>query len=150
MRRYGALSRARYTRRVDAIEAVREVLEARADVRLAYLFGSVARGEARASSDFDIGVVFAPVPAPAEIDRLASDLEAAARRRVDLVVLNDAPPLLGQEAIRTGRLILCRDEDERVRFQTRATARYLDTAHLRRVQYAYLRERAEARHARPA
>ena len=44
-------------------------------------------------------------------------------------------------------LVMCRDEDERVRFETRTTARYQDTAHLRRVQYAYLRERAEAHRA---
>jgi len=130
---------------VDAIEAVRRALEVRADVRLAYLFGSTARGEARPSSDLDVGVVFSPVPAATELDRLATDLEAVAGRRVDLVVLTDAPPLLAHEAIRSGRLIVCRDEDERVSFHTRAIARYLDTAHLRRVQHAYLRERAEAR-----
>ena len=92
--------------------------------------------------------MFSTVPAPAELDRLATDLEAAAGRRVDLVVLNDAPPLLAHEAIRANRLIVCRDEDERVRFHTRATKRCLDTAHLRRVQHAYLRERAEAHRAR--
>lgn len=130
---------------MDAIEAVRRALEVRADVRLAYLFGSTARGEARPSSDLDVGVVFSPVPAAAELDRLATDLEAAAGRRVDVVALNDAPPLLAHEVIRSGRLIVCRDEDERVSFHTRAVSRYLDTAHLRRVQHAYLRERAEAR-----
>ena len=124
------------------------MLEGRADVRLAYLFGSEARGEGRASSDLDVGVVFSSVPAPAELDRLATNLETVAGRRVDLVVLNDAPPLLAHEAIRANRLIVCRDEDERVRFHTHATARYLDTARLRRVQHAFLRERAEARRAR--
>jgi len=36
---------------VESLESIRRVLELRADVRLAYLFGSGARGEARASSD---------------------------------------------------------------------------------------------------
>jgi hypothetical protein len=90
------------------------------------------------------------VPAPRELDRLATDLEVAAGRRVDLVVLNQAPPLLTHEAIREGRLIVCRDEDERVRFQTRATARYLDTHYLRQVQHRYLRERVDALRARSA
>ena len=134
----------------DGVEAVRRVLEERTDVRLAYLFGSVARGEARPSSDLDVGVVFSPIPAPAQLDQLGTDLEAAAGRPVDLVVLNEAPPLLTHEAIRGGRVIVCRDDDERVGFETRATARYLDTAHLRRVQHRYLRERAEARRAHPA
>jgi predicted nucleotidyltransferase len=135
---------------VDSIEAVQRLLGSRVDVRLAYLFGSVGRGDARPSSDLDLGVVFSSVPAPRELDRLASDLAAAAARRVDLVVLNQAPPLLTHEAIREGRLIVCRDEDERVRFQTRATARYLDTRYLRQVQYRYLRERVDAFRARSA
>jgi hypothetical protein len=95
-------------------------------------------------------VLFLLVPAPRELDRLATDLEAVAGRRVDLVVLNEAAPLLTHEAIRAGRLIVCRDEEERVRFQTRATARYLDTGYLRRVQHRYLRERVDARRARSA
>ena len=134
----------------DSVATLRRLLEGRTEVRLAYLFGSVARGEARRSSDLDVGVVFSPIPAPAQLDQLATDLEAAAGRGVDLVVLNDAPPLLTHEAIRARRLIVCGDEDERVGFETRATARYLDTAYLRRVQHNYLRERAEARHTRPA
>ena len=129
----------------DRIEAVRRVLEERAAVQAAYLFGSTARGEDRRSSDLDVGVVFLPIPAPALLDQLGTDLEAATGRRVDLVVLNEAPPLLTHEAIRAGRVIVCRDEEERVRFETRATARYLDTAYLRRVQHHYLRERAETR-----
>jgi predicted nucleotidyltransferase len=135
---------------VNHIGAVQRVLERRRDVQLAYVFGSVSRGEARRSSDVDLGVVFSTVPAPAELDQLATDLEVAAGCRVDLVVLNDAAPLLIHEVIRARGAIVCRDDDERVDFETRATARYLDTAHLRRVQHQYLRERAEARRARPA
>lgn len=134
----------------DSVATLRRLLEGRAAVRLAYLFGSVARGEARRSCDLDVGIVFSPVPEAVELDQLVTDLEAAAGRRVDLVVLNDAPPLLTHEAIRARRLLICRDDDERVSFETRATTRYLDTAHLRRIQHFYLRERAEARRARPA
>jgi hypothetical protein len=38
--------------------------------------------------------------------------------------------------------LLSRDEDDRVDFTTKIVAKYLDTAHLRRVQDEYLRERA--------
>ena len=95
----------------------------------------------------DVAVLFDHLPTPALLDWLTGGLGVATERRVDLVVLNVAPPLLAREVIRRGRLVMCRDEDERVGFETRTTARYQDTAHLRRVQYAYLRERAEAHRA---
>ncbi len=134
---------------MDGLDPVRRVLEARSDVRLAYLFGSLMCGEARPKSDADIAVLFSDSPPTESLDRLVADLEAASGRGVDLVVLNDAPPLLAHEVVSTGTCLVCRDEDERVRFVARTVSRYLDTAHLRRVQHAYLRERTEARRARP-
>ncbi len=130
------------------MEAIRRLLEERRDVRIAYLFGSAVRGEERPSSDLDVAVLCRPRPQPRELDRLTAELQEAAHRRVDLVVLDSAPPLLSHEVIATGRLLVCRDEAERVTFEVRANARYLDTAHLRRVQHAYLRDRAEAYRAR--
>jgi predicted nucleotidyltransferase len=135
---------------VHDLDSVRRALEERRDVRLVYLFGSAARGEARSSSDVDVAILFAPLPEARDLDALAEQLGAAAQCAVDLVVLNTAPPLLAHEIVATGRPLLCRDEDERLRFVTRAIARYLDTAHLRAVQHAYLRERVNARRARPA
>jgi len=132
---------------VEALDAIRTILIGRADVVLAYAFGSVARGEERASSDIDIAVVFDHPPDARDLDRLATALEAAAHRRVDLVLLDTAAPLLAHEVIATGRLVLCRDEGRRVRFEAGVAARYLDSAYLRRVQHAYLRERAEAHRA---
>ena len=134
---------------MDIAERIRLALVDRGDVRLAYLFGSAAAGAERRGSDVDVAILFEELPAPALLDTLSERLEAAAERPVDLVVLNSAPPLLAREVIAGGRLLVCRDDDERVRFATRTTARYQDTAHLRRVQHAYLRERAEAHRARP-
>jgi hypothetical protein len=93
-------------------------------------------------------VLFETLPEARDLDRLATDLQTVAGCRVDLVVLNTAPPLLANEVIKTGRRLTCRFEADRVRFETRAIARYLDTAHLRRVQHRYLRERVEAFRAR--
>ena len=67
---------------------------------------------------------------------------------MDLVDLGLAPPLLLREVVKGGRLLWAADEDERLDFETRALARYMDTAHLRRVQAEYLREWAEAYRAR--
>jgi len=134
---------------MDVDGEICRVLAERHDVRLAYLFGSAAAGLARRGSDADIAILFDEVPAPGALDRLSEHLGAAIRRLVDLVVLNRATPLLAREVVGRGRLLLCRDEEERIRFETDTTTRYQDTAHLRRLQYAYLRERAEAHRAGP-
>jgi predicted nucleotidyltransferase len=130
---------------VDVSEPIRVALEARADVALAYRFGSTARGETRASSDVDVAVLFTRVPEGRDLDRLGTELERLARRRIDLVVLNTAPPLLAHEITRTGRILVCHRETERVRFESWVASRYLDTAHLRSVQHGYLKERVAAR-----
>jgi predicted nucleotidyltransferase len=54
---------------VEAIEAIESVLAPRSNVRLAYLFGSAARGRERASSDVDIAILFDGLPEPHELDR---------------------------------------------------------------------------------
>lgn len=127
------------------LKELRDVVDRFDEVRVAYVFGSVARGTERSSSDLDIAVLLSPGSDHVVLDRLTDALEQASGRTVDLVDLSVAPPLLVHEALKEGKLILSRDEDEHIDFITRAVARYLDTAHLRKVQQMYLRERVEAR-----
>jgi len=129
---------------VHELDGIRQLLDAREDVRLAYVFGSVALGRARPASDIDVAILFAGEPPPASLDRLAEDLEEAAGRSVDLVDLAKAPPLLAHQIVSTGSCLVCRQPQERAAFETRTIMRHLDTAHLRRIQHAYLRERTRA------
>ena len=82
----------------------------------AYLFGSHARGAPHRESDVDVGVVLRRDVYPdARIRfevrlRLAGELGArVAPRTVDLVVLDDVPPLLGRHVITEGVRIYCAD-----------------------------------------
>lgn len=97
------------------IEALQAMLAARRDVRLAYIFGSAITGLQTPSSDIDIAVSFDPQPEPALLDVLTEELEAACGRRVDLVDLSKASPLLAHEVIR-GRCIVEKDPDFRAEF----------------------------------
>ena len=125
-------------------ERLRAAVATRSGVRLVYLFGSAARGRLRPGSDVDVAVRFSHRQSIEDLCELAEDLERAARHRVDLVDLDDAPPLLLREVVKEGRLVWAADDDERVTFELRALARYMDTAHLRRVQRDYLHQWAEA------
>jgi predicted nucleotidyltransferase len=82
----------------------------------AYLYGSHAEGRAHSESDLDIAVlvdrrVFPHVEQRFE-ERVNLTARLAAEIRVpnlDLVVLNDVPPLFGRRIVNTGRRIYCAD-----------------------------------------
>lgn len=111
--------------------ALRVALEARPGVLDAYLFGSFARGEAQAHSDVDVAVYLDPsagdrggLGIAAEI---GADLMAALRsNRVDLVVLNSAPPLLYHRVLRDGIRLVSRDLRATTVREGRALSRYCD------------------------
>lgn len=134
---------------VDA--AARERLAAALDrtgVVAAMLIGSQARGTPGPLSDVDIAVWHEPSLDSAERFRLQLDLIAAAEAalgtdEVDLVMLNGAPPLLRQRAMRDGVRLLERDDEERVRLETRAIIDYCDTVPLRAELGRALRRRIE-------
>jgi uncharacterized protein len=100
------------------------------DVIVAYLFGSVARGQETRLSDVDIAVLLDPTAeTEADLDRqitLLTDLTQLAELEVQLTLLNDVPPLLAYEVIREGILLHQRSGAERVAFQVKAMKEYFD------------------------
>lgn len=108
----------------------------RAGVVAAMLFGSQATGGAGPLSDVDVAVWAEPALGRSERFALRLELMALAARalrtdEVDLVVLNDAPPLLRHRALRDSARVVDRDPRVRVRLETRAILDYLDTKPLR-------------------
>ena len=102
----------------------------------AMLIGSQARGNPGPLSDVDIAVWHDPDLASRGRFDLQLELSGQATRaletdEVDVVLLNNAPPLMRHRAIRDGKRLVERDHDERVRLETRAIIEYLDTAPLR-------------------
>lgn len=82
----------------------------------AYLFGSHAEGRAHRESDVDAGVllrheIYPTARARFEARvRLSSRISAALRiNQVDLVILNDVPPLLARRIVTEGRRVFCAD-----------------------------------------
>ena len=114
--------------------ALRQVLEATPGVRLAVLFGSAARGTAADRSDLDIGVSFEGGVHPGPV--LEVELSRVSRRRVDLIVLDEAPPLLRFEIARDGRLLVERAPHAWVDFKARAMIDWWDWAPLARMLHA--------------
>jgi predicted nucleotidyltransferase len=106
------------------------VLGAQGDaIAAAYLFGSVARGTATATSDIDVAVLFTAelsgTLAGLHLD-LEAEIERAVGTPVQLVVLNRAPVDLVHRVLRDGVLVLDRDPSRRIRFEVRARNAYFD------------------------
>lgn len=142
--------------RVDdaALARLRDALAVEGVVA-ASLFGSQAAGKAGALSDADVAVWLDPDLGDSARFRLRLELigragSALGTNEVDVVVLNDAPPLLQHRALRSGVRLLDRDPVRRVRLESRAVADYLDTKPLReRLSRAMVRRLAEGRFGRP-
>ncbi len=111
-------------------------------VLVAYLFGSHAVGRAGPASDRDIAVLLAPVLTPQERGRWKLELigrliDAYRSDAIDLVVRNDAPPLLRFEVIRVRHVLYNRDDEARVAFEVRTMQEWFDWApRYRRMQQA--------------
>ncbi len=107
---------------------LRHVLEAEPDVVYALLFGSSSRGTAHAGSDADIAIELRPGAARdvRALGSLAARLQSAIRRRVDLVLLDEAPAPLAYRIFRDGHLLVERDHGALVARKARALLDYLD------------------------
>jgi predicted nucleotidyltransferase len=108
-----------------------EVLERFPDVELAVLFGSITRGQATSTSDVDIGIQREDKSLEA-LRRLEAQLGRAAGREVDVVSLDDSPPLLRFEIARDGKLLLERRAHAWADFRARAMVDWWDWAPLAR------------------
>ncbi len=108
---------------VSPIELIVQAVTNTEAALFAFLFGSRASGHARPDSDWDVAVYLREDLTPRErFDvrlRLLADLDGLGA--VDVVVLNDAPPLLAHRAL-LGRRLLMRDETAFVRFFVRTMA----------------------------
>ncbi|MDO8678709.1 MAG: nucleotidyltransferase domain-containing protein [Acidobacteriota bacterium] len=113
-----------------ASRAVARCVARHADIQAAYIFGSVAQGRARPDSDIDIAVLLGRrIPEARALRyklKLAVELGPALHRNdVQLVILNDAPPLLAHRVLSRG-LVFERSRAARVRFQVQTASRYAD------------------------
>lgn len=112
------------------LETTRELFKDDPDVVFGYLFGSYAAGRENTLSDIDIAVYLRSkdtrflLKKERELSRrLTSVLN---RTNVDLVLLNVVPLLLQYRVIKSGKVIVSKDEIARANYETKVMLRYFD------------------------
>lgn len=128
-------------------DAIATFLKSRPEVQAAYIFGSVATGRARRDSDIDVGVLVSDKvmrrdPFQYRLELMTDLMNILKRDDVDLILLNEAPPLLAHRVLKNGKLIFERSASARVAFQVRTVNRYLDTQPMRNLYLDYLKKHA--------
>ena len=118
-------------------------------VQAAWLFGSHSEGRSHRESDIDVAVLlehacFPDARARFEV-RVAMTTDIIAllhRNEVDLVVLNDAPPLFARRIVLDGRRVHCSDAEAEHAFRRDVQLRAADIApfleRMRRIKLAAL------------
>ena len=136
---------------MDTRARIEQVLNSSPEVLFGLLFGSRVAGRPRADSDWDVAIYVDDCLAARERFDLRREFIASLSgiEAVDVVVLNDAPPLLAHRALR-GELLLLRDKSAYTRFFIRARREAEDERYFRRI-HAQERERRlqEERFGRP-
>lgn len=112
--------------------AVRGAVASIPEVAVAYIFGSVVRGQATTESDLDVGIVYRDREGGARVhervvDRLAFEIGRATRfERVDVVELEGQGPIFGHTVLLEGKRVYVADEARRIDFETETVSRAID------------------------
>ncbi|AKB81849.1 nucleotidyltransferase [Methanosarcina barkeri 3] len=123
-------------------------------VELAYLFGSTAEGTEGPLSDIDIGVYLSSKLTKGErIEKrleLIGELSTLLKNdHVDLLVMNDAAPVINFEVIRPNVPLFVRNEDLKLDVEQYVMSRYLDRKYhedfLNRELLKRIREKSDIR-----
>jgi len=108
-----------------------EVLKGVECIDFALLFGSSANGSTHSMSDIDIAVHLREPMELLEEGALIAELESAAGRPIDLVVLNDLPsrqPKLAFSILQNHKILLQRHPEKYIDFKERTYRHYFDQA----------------------
>ncbi len=110
---------------------LKQALEQEKDILFAYLFGSVALNRAHKESDLDVAIYLKDIKDKKELQERKLELilkimDTTRFNQIDLVVLNEAPPLLVFSVFKTGKLLFSKDEEKRIKFMARNLLEFCD------------------------
>lgn len=129
----------------DIVDSLRPLVESEPGLSAMWVFGSVAKGLARADSDVDLGYL-GESPTARESLRanrieISGRLAVALGRDVQLVDLERADTALRMQVFRDGRPLFDRDPQRTRRLIERTLMEWFDWEHARKLHDVYLDQR---------
>lgn len=103
----------------------------RNSIVFAYLYGSLSKGNFGRLSDIDIAVYVDKSLNKYERFNLRIKLMKELGKKlktdaIDILILNDAYPLIKHRVLKEGRLIFCKEKDRLIDFEVKTIMEYLD------------------------
>lgn len=119
----------------DTEKILKQYISSQPAISLAYLFGSQVSGTAYSGSDVDVAFLFKKghLPTTDGLLQMQDDLISQLRREVDIVILNEASPIIRMQVLRKGKKIIERDHQVYIDFFVRTVREYDDLKMVRSV-----------------
>lgn len=111
---------------MNTINKCRDILIRYDKIVFAYLFGSYTKGNIREDSDIDVAIYLKDTMDTYEYLGIKMDLSDRLKKEVDLVVLNDATPLLKYEIYRNNILLFTNDKTIENKYKVKTLFEYND------------------------
>jgi len=110
------------------VETIKKYFNKDTALAAVYLFGSVASGREQADSDVDIALLYKEGEVPDTNKQLliCDELTSVLEKEVDLLILNDASPIIRMQVLKKGKKIFERDRKENNRFFVQTINEYCD------------------------
>ncbi|SHK23510.1 type VII toxin-antitoxin system MntA family adenylyltransferase antitoxin [Paramaledivibacter caminithermalis] len=111
----------------NLINRLIKILKKNNKIIMAYVFGSIVKGNETKDSDIDIAIYISKGEIDAfEYLSLKRELMDVSSKEVDIVILNDANPLIKQEIFRDGKKLFSRDKELESNFIVHSLFEYED------------------------
>lgn len=120
--------------RNEILSEIKNFLNSRDDVLLAFVFGSFIEDRQTEESDIDIAILFKQRPDFSTLTEIIDTLSGIAKREADIVVLNDSSPIIRMQVLKKGRLIKKINDSVYNDFFTRTIKEYDDLKRIRKEQ----------------
>lgn len=108
------------------INKCKNILMKHDKIVFAYIFGSYAKGNIREDSDIDIAIYLKDNIDTYEYLDMKMELSEVFKREVDLVILNDATPLLKYEIYKNNILLFTNDKSMENKYKVKTLFEYND------------------------